>query len=251
MKFEEALDRYVSDLKAYAVAQKPDEACGFITNHGFVPCENHADNPHLNFVISGEDYTQVQAEYGDRGILGVFHSHTNGRAKPSEADLTSCEQLGLPWALFTLPQEELTTFKPSGFVAPLEGREWAYGIQDCYSVIRDSYQQLGIYLNDYVREPLFSWNTDPDWDMYRRNFAREGFERVQKPQKYDLFSMKVRSIKENHCGIYLGQGKFLHHRIDARSEVIPWDGYWKSCTVGFWRHNEIGDKWITQELSLK
>lgn len=251
MNFYEAVENYLSEMAIYAKGQAPKESCGFITESGFIPIQNKAANPHLDFVMDAPDYDANRKTYQEQGILGIFHSHTNGKTEPSMADLASCEQTQVPWALYTLPNEHLELWEPSGYKAPLEKREWHYGTLDCYSIIRDAYHQLGIYLTDYVREPLFSWNTDPNWDQYRKNFAAENFYPVSKPQRYDLITMKVRSEKSNHCGIYLGEGEMLHHLIGKRSEIVKYDGYWKNCTVGFWRHAEIGEKWLTSRLTLR
>lgn len=179
MDFYSAIHSQLSEIAVYAKSQFPKESCGFVTDDGFKPVENSADDPYLNFVIDGRTFDDNRLTYYEKRILGIFHSHTNGVTSPSQADLTSCEQLGIPWAVYTLPQEHLELFEPSGYKAPLVGRQWHYGVLDCYSIIRDTYQQLGIILSDFVRAPLFSWNTDPNWNQYEDNFIQEGFYKVQ------------------------------------------------------------------------
>lgn len=235
------------ELEAHATRNAPFEACGYITKEGYVPAMNTHPDP-KEFFRCDPSFTRAAEA---KGIVGVFHSHTNGNHRPTVSDLVACEQSGVPWYLYVLPQRVWAVFEPSGYKAPLLGRPWDYPALDCYSVIRDAYAQLGIHLSDFERGEIFAWNKDPLWNQYLENIEDEGFEKVTSPQRYDLILMKVRSQKANHAGLYLGDGLFLHHRIHNPSEVSEFGGYWKKCTHSIWRHKEMGIWWITKDLKLK
>ncbi|KAG0739940.1 hypothetical protein G6F24_017181 [Rhizopus arrhizus] len=73
-----------------------------------------------------------------------------------------CEASGLPWHIVSVGQlageaptcHDIQTIEPCGYVAPLEGRQFAHGILDCYSLVRDFYAlELGITLSQYPGPP--------------------------------------------------------------------------------------------------
>jgi proteasome lid subunit RPN8/RPN11 len=228
------------------------EACGYIVRKDnqmkFIPCENIHQEPFENFAIAAKDYAIADQE-GE--LVAVFHSHVeatihNGKMEFSQADRIACEESGLMWVLAILPFGELKFTAPSGYMPPLIGREFCYGISDCYSLVRDIYRDIGIQLNNYPRGYLDEWNTVPDWDMYEENFAKEGFIEVDKYgklQKYDVLLMQIQSQKINHVAVMwdCDRNVFIHHLIDRLSEESIYGGYWQRCTIKIVRHSSLFD----------
>src|SRR5687768_11362599 len=104
--------------------QYPREACGVVISVGrkaeVVACNNVAQDPINYFVMDAEDY----ANAADRGkVIGIWHTHTDRSAQPSEADLVGCENSGVPWYILSVCRDENDKFvfdgptitKPSGF----------------------------------------------------------------------------------------------------------------------------------------
>lgn len=234
-------------IQAHAVAEYPRECCGLIVAaaHGesYVACRNVATTPSEHFRLQAEDYADAE-DLGE--VLAVVHSHPNAPAMPSDADRVMCEASCLPWHIISVGRVtgadpecgDLQTIHPNGYVAPLVGRQFAHGILDCYTLVRDFYaRELGIQLSQYDRED--------DWwekgqDLYSLDRLRaEGFELIEAgPRRGDMVLMQIRSPVPNHAGIYLGDGQMLHHLAERLSEVITYGGMWAERTRYIVRHKE-------------
>ncbi len=115
----------------------PREACGFLVirkgREIYLRCRNIGLGSD-QFVIHPEDYAAADAE-GE--IVGVVHSHPGLPPEPSQADRVACEASGLIWHIVSFPSGEWSELIPSGYIAPLVGRQWSHGVLDCYALVRD------------------------------------------------------------------------------------------------------------------
>jgi cell wall-associated NlpC family hydrolase len=171
--------------------------------------------------------------------VGVFHSHPNLPAEPSQADKVACEASGLPWFILSFPSGQWHEMQPSGYIAPLVGRAWAHGVLDCYSVIRDWYRaERGIDLPNFDRFDEW-WKRGQS--LYLDNFGSAGFEALGTVQSQDMeigdvLLMQVASPVPNHAAIYLGDGLILHHLQGRLSSRDVYGGYWQKITTHILRH---------------
>lgn len=230
----------------------PKEGCGLVveTSDGlaFHAVQNRAQVPEQHFVIDPADYAAAE----DRGrVTCLVHSHPDYPARPSEADLTMCEGSGLEWLIVrvdgaegppTAGEEQLIL--PSGYRAPLVGRQFFHGVLDCFALIRDWFAwERGVELPDYRREDRW-WETEGEGtpNLYMENFRDAGFEQVTDGSLLtgDVVLMQVRSTKVNHAGIYLGpsDGRILHHLYGRLSTRDVYGGYWLDRTRLIVRHPE-------------
>lgn len=188
-------------IQAHAAECFPAECCGLIVNNTYVPCRNiakHADQ----FEIHPEDL--VAAE--DSGETQAFvHSHPNASARASELDLLQIELHEKPWVICAYPDIEFQVYEPCGYKAPLVGRNYIHGIQDCYSIVRDFYErELGINLIDFEREDAW-WEHKESKSLYLDGFGEAGFIEVNDLQYGDVMLCRVgRTEHVNHAIIWLG-----------------------------------------------
>ena len=101
-------------FEKYAKKQAPEEACGLLAiidgKETFWPCKNLAEGKLEFFVIDPNDW----AECEDTGqVIGVVHSHPKGESTPSELDVQACEQLGFPYFIYSLLDDNWQIFEPS------------------------------------------------------------------------------------------------------------------------------------------
>lgn len=236
----------VNAIRKHAEAEYPNEACGLVVKAGrkerYVPCRNkNASGNH--FVMHPEDYADAE-EAGE--IIAVVHSHPDHPAKPSEADIVSCETSGLPWLIAEVREGktgEIVRIEPKGYEAPLLGRMFFHGVLDCYSLVKDVYQrERGIELPEPEREDGW-WEGEAE--LYLDNFAAAGFREVTDGslEPFDVILMQLRSKRTNHAGVYLGDtplseapnlhrvpNAMIHHRYGRLSERVVYGGYWRDIT---------------------
>jgi cell wall-associated NlpC family hydrolase len=221
-----------------AKAECPREACGLvIIKNGkqvYCPAKNLAKGSD-NFILNPLDYEKADTA-GE--IVAVIHSHPNISAKPSQADLVACEGSGLPWFICGIPSEQWEYIEPSGYIAPLVGRQWSHGVLDCYAIIRDWYaQEKNISLLDFER-------SDEWWKMggnlYLDNFEKAGFKRITLEELScgDVILMTVNSTVPNHGAIYLGDNMILHHVHGRLSTRDIFGGYWLKNAMVYLRYEK-------------
>ena len=225
------MDQELKDIiLAHAKIEFPREACGLLVickgKEIYFPCRNLAENQN-DFIMDPEHYAMAE-EIGD--VVGVVHSHPNASAKPSQADLVSCEASGLPWYILSLPSETWETIEPTGYEAPLVGRQFVHGVLDCYSLIRDWYRkERGIELVDFERREEW-WNKGDN--LYLDNFRKAGFEPVDVKdiQAGDVILMQIGARVVNHAAVYLGRDMMLHHLMNRLSSREIWGGWFRKNT---------------------
>lgn len=206
-------------FEAYANAYAPLEACGLLIikegEESFFPAKNIALDKRHNFIIAPEDFAEAETQ-GE--IIGIIHSHVLGAPKPSQADLVSCETHGVPWYLYSVEREQWHSFKPSGYKAPLVGREFKFGVLDCFTLVRDYYkQELSMYLPDYERWDEGAFKRGES--LYEMHMEKWGFKPVKDLQKNDIILMQIGYNVPSHAAIYLGNNWMLHHlrnRLSSR-----------------------------------
>ena len=170
----------------------------------------------------------------------IYHSHTNDRDGFSPADIRACKQTNIPWLIYNVHSKNWKYADPRGD-QPYVGREWLYGINDCYSLTRDFYRrEFGIILDDFERGEDGEWSSD-HWNMFGENYVEQGFVDIDEPsQKGDILLMKIEAKWPNHFGVFTGKGiRICHHFANRRSEETSYGRYWRRYTAKILRHREL------------
>lgn len=214
----------------------PRECCGLVIRDAvgerYVPCRNVASDDR-DFEIDPEDFADAE----DRGeVLMVAHSHVFAPARPTMADLIGCESSGFPWLIVQAQSGTHVVIEPCGFEAPLEGRPYHYGILDCWTLVRDWFDQVrGIALDPiHVEE---GW-AEQGIDVFRQHAAAMGFQLLSADDAApgDVVLMQFGTSVPNHLGVLLEDGRLLHHRKDKDSSIDIYGRYWRQHAVAAARY---------------
>jgi len=142
----------------------------------------------------------------------------------------------------------------------LLNRKFIHGQQDCYTLACDIYRDnLGLTLTNYARPD--------DWwlsgmDLYEENFRSEGFKTMDdipldKIQLLDAFLIAIPDQRDpkktvtNHCAIYIGDGKVIHHPYQKLSTLAPYRGGLRHFTTRILRHKDMPEiKTVEKNLDI-
>ena len=210
----------------------PEEACGLVYIYKgktkYKSCKNISISPKQTFIIDPKEYANIEDK---ATIVAVFHSHPFEQPYPSAADKTICEKFKIPWYIYSVSLNKWHDFKPSGYKAPLVGREYVFGVHDCWSLIRDYFETININLRDWDRPINPQDFTDNPY--FENCFEKTGF-RELKPEENlqvnDCLLFSLNSTGLNHVGVLLQNQMILHH-IEGRLSSRDFYGEWlMKCT---------------------
>ena len=97
------------DAKKHFIECMPAEGCGFLVERGgnefFYPCKNIASHieEEVTFAIDPLDYAACEDSGAD--ILAIIHSHVEGNADPSEADIKNCKLYMTDWYIYSIQDD--------------------------------------------------------------------------------------------------------------------------------------------------
>ena len=223
---------------SHAKVEDPKESVGLLLNvkgkERYYPCNNLSMTSYQCFVLDPVDYVKADS-LGE--ITGIVHSHPVTPPTPSQADLISCENSNLPWHIVNPKTEKWGYCEPSGYKAPLLGREWVWGITDCWSLVRDWYKkEKKIQLRDWERpKNPEDFLKDPMFERCAEATKFKQLEPNEKLENGDLLFMSIMGNGLNHVAIFL-DGDVLHHLADRLSCREPYSPWLLKCTGGRYRY---------------
>ncbi|RWM90015.1 MAG: hypothetical protein EOR84_22665 [Mesorhizobium sp.] len=136
----------------------------------------------------------------------------------------------------------------------LLGREFIWGKYDCYGLLRDFYLDVfQIELPNYARpEDFYQKGLDLFKDLYRDGGFKEINVHPSEIQIGDMVVSAVSSSFGNHCGVFVENGRVLHHLYGGRSKVDPFRGLLRNNCTGIYRYQDLPHEAInrveTQDL---
>jgi cell wall-associated NlpC family hydrolase len=181
-------------------------------------------------------FLALKVEHGEPEA--IVHSHIYAPPIPSDADLTACESTGVPWLIVNFPLGAWRVIEPCGYKAPLIGRQWAWGVLDCYSVVRDGLRDLGgIDMPDFDREWKF-WERGAN--TIEDNLAAAGLVKVAGDWRdLDVIGMRIRAPVTNHLGLFLKPDVILHQMMGRYSVREVYGGVYAMATTLHLRHQSL------------
>lgn len=190
--------------------------------------ENTAVNPINDFDISFDDKVALLAS----PPLALIHSHPNGSQEPSDRDTASQLATGWTWGISMVHGNPHTgQIFSVGFpefwgddvpIPPLLGRQYLWGVRDCWTLCRDYYRLQGKTLKNVPRSrnPAHYPSGHPQSAPFKFYPPMVGFEPLDSPldrKPGDFLTLCWRDSTPNHCAIYLGNSKLLHQPRDQNS----------------------------------
>ena len=222
----------------HAKEQDPRESVGVLIvikgKEQYYPCNNLSTYSQQCFILDPEDYVKADA-LGE--ITAIVHSHPVTPPSPSQADKVSCEQSGLKWHIVNPKTEMWGYCEPTGYKPPLIGRQWVWGVTDCWSLVRDYYkEQHNIQLLDYERPTTpQDFLDNPLFEQYAERTGFRQLNKDEKLQKGDVLLMSILHPTLNHVAIFLGDD-ILHHLADRLSTREPYNEWLLKCTGKRYRY---------------
>ena len=121
-------------IAAAAAQAFPRECCGLLegTRDGTVfriaalhPARNLCDDP-ARFLIDPADHitAQKRARAGGRQIIGCYHSHPQGPAQPSAADLAGAGENDFLWLIAAQSELNAFVYLDGDFRGCVTGADW-------------------------------------------------------------------------------------------------------------------------------
>ena len=116
----------------------------------------------------------------------------------------------------------------------LIGRQWNYGVNDCFTLIRDWFQLQGVALPDFARPD--------DLEVCESIFLQQaeaiGFEPVamERRKPGDILIMKLDTRTPMHAAILLPDELILHQRQDSLSAIEPLRRYYVERIAAVFRY---------------
>ena len=217
---------------SHAKIEDPKESVGLLLNvkgkERYYPCNNLSMSSYQCFVLDPEDYVKAD-NTGE--ITAIIHSHPATPPTPSQADLVGCENSNLPWHIVNPKTEQWGYCEPNGYKAPLLGREWVWGVTDCWSLVRDWYrEEKQIELKDYQRSMTpEEFLKNPLFEEYATQTGFRELEPNEALQEGDVLLMSILHPTLNHVAIFLGD-MVLHHLADRLSCREPYSSWLLKCT---------------------
>lgn len=228
---------HLESIEEHFSKEYPREGCGILAVQKgklkWFPCTNVAED-NEDFIIDSAQYLRI-SQTSD--IVGIVHSHPDAECTPSSIDIKYCNALGIKYYIFSYPSMEMYLLEPEKSTKELYGREYEFGVSDCFEAMRDYLASQSIFIS-----PRAAFEDDW-WKKGLNYFSDEivstwGFKPValSEIRPNDMLVFNVFSDVPNHCGVYLGNEIFYHHavnRLSCRESLYP---MWIEYLKGAYRH---------------
>lgn len=235
-------DQALKDFEKHVLAEYPKEAAGLVINGNYIPCTNVHEEPTKHFRI---DPAEVVIQRTQGTLQALLHSHPYRSTDvykdgyrpeyPSAGDIDHFNHWGIPWGIAATDGGGLSqmVWLDDQNRPPLYGRHFVWGVQDCFSLVRDWYKEVkGIDLYNVPRAWGW-WNDANAPQMFEEWFAKMGFSVIPNKEAtigdVALMRMGDRHAASviNHCGVIVNHNTLFHQGFGAF--------YSRDCRMDLWQ----------------
>ncbi len=116
----------------------------------------------------------------------------------------------------------------------LIGREWDYGRQDCYTIVRDYFALQGITLPNFDRPD----ELESSPSIYLREAVALGFKQVTFAERRpgDVLLMRLGTQHPMHAAVLVDYDRILHHLNESPSAVEDLRSYYVRSIAAVFRY---------------
>ena len=129
--------QFLDEIEEHFKENYPREGCGLLAvvkgELQWFPCTNVAEHED-DFILDSTEYLNISRK---SDIVGIVHSHPDASCDPSESDIKHCNAIGIPYYIFSYPGMDVHVQQPEKESKPLYGREYEFGVSDCFEAMRD------------------------------------------------------------------------------------------------------------------
>ncbi len=224
-------------IKKHFDNEYPKEACGILAvvkgKKEWFPVKNIAEENN-NFIMDSDEYIKLMIS---TDIVGIVHNHINEDPEPSQTDIDQCNALGIPYYIFSYPDMDLKVLQPENNLTDLYGREYKFGIADCFEAMRDYLikQNITIPSRALFEDNWYKKGLDYFCPDVIKNWGGQEID-LSDLKENDVLIFRVQEETNNHCGVYIGNDIFYHHainRLSCRENLFP---FWQKYLVGAYRY---------------
>ena len=116
----------------------------------------------------------------------------------------------------------------------LIGRQWNYGVNDCFSLVRDYFRLEGISLPDFARPE----DLEISESIFLQQAEAIGFRQIKWGQRRagDILIMRLHTRTPMHAAILLPDEQILHQRQNSLSAIEPLRRYYVERVAAVFRY---------------
>lgn len=120
----------------------------------------------------------------------------------------------------------------------LIGRQWKYGVNDCFTLIRDWFALKGVELPDFERPD----DLETCDSIFLREAEALGFAEVPLSERQygDVLIMRLDTAQPMHAAVLVDPNTILHQRQDSLSTLEPLRRYYLARAVAVFRYAASG-----------
>jgi len=237
-------NNFCDSIITHAKSNNQEEVCGLIVlNQDLTilvePMINEHSSPDKCFSMSAAKFIDFKI---NKTILGIYHSHPNHNEEPSEHDIKTCEELGIPYLIYSLVTDKFFLYCPESYEPEdLMGRPYVEGFYECTSIFRDYFhlklnKNISSYNKNYWLPKEDKKANDLLYTVLNKNFKKINKDDIK---KHDILVFQLKESKRCHVGVYLGNDYFIHQPSKGLSCNQMLDERWQSKIKETYRHHSL------------